>query len=108
MPPDLAVLIKLYTEAEELKTRYASLAKRIDMNILVLSVMTTGAFWALLSDALPKPLGWVGAIISTVVTGLMLYMYTEGVQVKRKEAIFIFKEVGKFLGEARGNPLWTL
>ena len=104
MPPDINVLTDLYNQADELKTRYATTAKRIDVTVLILSVVTTGAFWALLSDAAPKALGWAGAIISTIVTGLTLYMYVGGVQSKRKKAIFVFKEIGKFLGEARGNP----
>jgi len=104
MAADIDTLMHLYDEADELKRRYANLADRIEMLVLALSVATSGAFWALASDSAPKALGWVGAAISTVVTGLTLYMYTSGVQSKRKKAIFVYREIGKFLGEARGNP----
>jgi len=95
---------RLYNQAHELMQKYATIADRIEVVILVLSVLTSGAFWALASDLAPKPLGWVGAAISTVVTGLTIYMYASAVQKKRKTALFLFEEIGKYLGEVRGNP----
>ena len=43
-------------------------------------------------------------MISTVVTGLTIYMYSSAVQKKRKKAVIVYKEIGEFLGEVRGNP----
>jgi hypothetical protein len=97
-------VLRLYNRAHELLKRYATIADRIEVAIIVLSVLTSGAFWALASDLAPKPLGWAGAAISTVVTGLTIYMYASGVQKKRKDALFLFEEIGKYLGEVRGNP----
>jgi hypothetical protein len=48
--------------------------------------------------------GWIVAIISTLVTGLTIYMYTSGVQRKRKKAQLIFTELGKFLAKVRSSP----
>ena len=97
----------LYATIEPLVQKYASHADRIEISILALSVLTSGAFWALVSDAVPKSMGLVGAAISTVVTFLTIYMYSSGLNRKRKDAIFIFKEVGKFMAVARTNPAMT-
>jgi len=91
----------LYGEIEPLVKKYASRADSIEITVLVLSVLTSGAFWALVSDAVPKSLGLIGAAISTVVTFLTIYMYSSGLNAKRKTAIFIFKEIGKFMAEVR-------
>ena len=84
--------------------KYARLADTLEYSVMALSVITSGALWALAADVAPKQLGWAGAVISTIVTGLTIYLYASGLQRKRKKAIVIRKEVGKFLAEVRGNP----
>lgn len=96
--------IGLYNEAEELLRRFAGRGNLLDNAILVLSVLTSGAFWALASDALPKLLGWIGAVISTIVTGLTIYMHTSAVNHKRKKAQLVTDDLGKFVAEVRTNP----
>jgi hypothetical protein len=94
----------LYNEIERLLRNYARAGNLLDNSILILSVLTSGAFWALASDALPKVVGWIGAVISTLVTGLTIYMYTSGVQRKRKKAQAILSELGKFIARVRSSP----
>ena len=62
------------------------------------------SLWALASDALPKLLGWIGAVISTIVTGLTIYMHTSAVNHKRKKAQLVTDDLGKFVAEVRTNP----
>ena len=100
----IQIVSEVYRQAETLMQYYAKRADRLDGTNIALSVLTSGAFWALASDVAPKRLGWAGAVISTIVTFLTIYMYASGMQAKRKKAAFIFKEVGKFLGEVRGEP----
>jgi hypothetical protein len=96
--------LELYNQCEELLKRYAKTGNFLDNTILIFSVVTSGAFWALASDALPKLLGWIGAAISTLVTGLTIYMHTSAVNQKRKKAQLVAQELGKFVAQIRGNP----
>lgn len=102
--PLIDMLVALQNSAEQCASRYATLADRIELLVLALSVITSGAVWALAADALPKQFGWIGAIISTVVTFLTIYMYSSGLQKKRKRAIVLSEEITEYLGERRGDP----
>jgi hypothetical protein len=51
---------------------------RIELAILVLTVLTTGAFWVLISQSLEHAAAWAGGIISTVTTGLTIYQLSLG------------------------------
>lgn len=102
--PFVEEMIKLQNSAEQAASHYAKLANRIELTVLALSVLTSGAVWALAADALPKPLGWAGAVISTVVTFLTFYMYSSGIQQKRKRAIVVYEDITEYLGELRGKP----
>jgi hypothetical protein len=94
----------LYDEVFEQLKSYASKADKIEYLLIFLTAVTSGAFWALAADRAPKEVGWIGAVISTVVIGLTIYLPKSAVQKERKKALFIFKEIGKFLAEVRGNP----
>jgi hypothetical protein len=93
----------LYDQIQPLVKKYASRSDFIEVTILVFSVLTSGAFWALISDTIPKAMGYAGAAVSTVVTFLTIYMYSSGLNTKRKTAIFIFKEIGKFMADVRAS-----
>jgi hypothetical protein len=105
--PRVQMTVSLYNEVAQLLQNYARMGNLLDNSILILSVLTSGAFWALASDALSKVFGWIGAVISTVVTGLTIYMYTSGVQRKRKKAQMIFTEIGNFIVKVRSQPDMT-
>src|ERR1700759_3021986 len=96
--------IGLNNEVEELLRMFAGRGNLLDNAILVFPVLTSGRFWELASDALPKPLGWIGAVISTIVTGLTIYMHTSAVNHKRKKAQLVTDDLGKFVAEVRTNP----
>jgi hypothetical protein len=72
--------------------------------ILVISVITSGGLWLLAAHVLPQAVEWAGAALSTLTTGLALYMYSSGVNKKRQKAIDLHAKVGRFLGQIRGNP----
>jgi hypothetical protein len=104
VPENLFVtrLIELQNSAEECVAKYARTADAIELTIIVLSVVTSGAVWALAADALPKQFGWAGAAISTIVTFLTIYMYASGLQKKRKKALVLHAEITRYLGVIRG------
>ena len=62
--PLIGKMIELQNLAEFEASKYANLADRIELMILVLSVNTSGGLWALAMDALPKQFEWQGAGIS--------------------------------------------
>jgi hypothetical protein len=95
-------LIAQQSRAEQYVARYAKRADRIELTIIILSVVTSGAVWALAADALPKQFGWAGAAISTIVSFLTIYMYASGLQKKRKRALVVYTEITEFIGHVRG------
>jgi hypothetical protein len=96
-------MIGLQKLAEDLAAGYAKRSDRVDNTILVLSVVTSGALWAIAADVLPKPLRFAGAAISTVITILTIYMPTSGLRKKRKKAVVLHSEITRFLGRMRGQ-----
>ncbi|GJL52236.1 MAG: hypothetical protein NPIRA01_34630 [Nitrospirales bacterium] len=46
---------------------------------------------------------WVGAVFSTLSSGLVLYLYSSGVNKKREKAIKLHFKLSKFLAEIRGD-----
>jgi uncharacterized membrane protein YjjP (DUF1212 family) len=77
----------LYDQVAEDADNWARQAKRLEVSNLVFTTLTSGAFWALASDALPKPIGWIGAAISTVTTFLAIYLLSSGLNTKTTEAL---------------------
>ena len=100
----LTTAIQLYNQLEELLAKVAGRADFLQNAILWLSVITSGALWLLVGQALPHTALWVGAIISTFVTGITLYLYASGINRKRSTAIFLHREISAFLAAIRSTP----
>jgi len=101
--PRIETVSRLYDEVHELLKKYATIADNIEIVIIVLPP-DVRCLLGIGKRRRTETLGWAGAVISTFVTGLTIYMYASAVQKKGKKALIVFKEVGKFLGEVRGNP----
>lgn len=86
----------------------ASKNRLLELLILVLSTLTSGSLWIMLSQSFPKPLTWIGAALSTVTTGLTLYFYLENPRAKRDEALFFQKEVLSYLASVRSSPFVSM
>jgi hypothetical protein len=97
-------LLSYYHTVQDLIKAYATKANRIDSAILILSVVTSGALWLLASQVVPQVTAWVGAIISTVVTGLTIYLYASGLNRRRKTAHELYTDIGKFIAQYRATP----
>ena len=71
---------------------------------LVLSVLTSGALWLLLSDVVPIQTLWFGAIASTITTLIFAYIKGFAVERQRDQALDIHDDILKFLARLRATP----
>jgi len=95
--------INLYHNLEQQLMRFSNRARTIENTILAISVVTTGGLWLLAAQVLPQAILWLGAALSTLTTGLTLYLYSSGVNKKREKAINLHSEVSLFLAKIRGD-----
>jgi hypothetical protein len=96
-------LVRLYNDVETMMAKAASQVSRLEMTVLVLSILTSGSLWLLLGEAIPQPTLWLGAIASTIVTIITLYLNTSGVKKVRKQAIGLYQALGRFIAECRAS-----
>lgn len=76
----------------------------IEIIILILSVLVAGAFWVLIGDTFPTSIKWLGAIISTVLTGLTIYQSTIGPKNEFEKTLKLYSNLGLFLAKTIENP----
>lgn len=101
----LTKALELYEQLEGLIVRTANRADLLRNSVLVLSVITSGSLWLLISETLPKGALWFGAIASTVVTIVTLYLASAGVNRMREQALTLHTAVARFIAEIRSRPL---
>jgi hypothetical protein len=101
----LASTLKLYADIEAIIVRTATLAKRLDLTVLILSILTSSNLWLLVTNALPKSTLWFGAFASTLVTGITLYMSGTGLKRTRTRALALHGEVAKLLAKVRSDEI---
>jgi hypothetical protein len=94
----------LHDRVKALVQSYARRAEMIDLIVIVISCVTSGALWALVADLLPRSLGYAGAALSTLVTILSFYTYSSGLARKRGSALGLLDDVNLFLADLRSNP----
>jgi len=99
----LSSALELYHQVADILARAASLATKLQLAVLILSVVTSGSLWLLLSKAVPEATLWFGAIVSTVTTGLTLYLKSSGLNKKRTKALDLYRDLGQFLAEVRAS-----
>jgi hypothetical protein len=90
-------VIGLYVRIEETISKTAKLVKSLDLLVPALSVLTSGSLWLLVSQILPSSTLWLGALISTVTTGITLYISAAGLNRRRSRALDLHKRTGRFL-----------
>lgn len=94
----------LHRAAKSLVERVTRCHYRIEVLRLILSVLTSGGIWILLSVSLPQTAAWFGAVFSTIVSGLATYQFTLGPRRKVKEAYALLRDIGRELAALRGHP----
>lgn len=74
-------------------SRTARQNRQIEIVILVLTVLTSGALWVLISQSFEKIAAWSGATISTILLGLMLYQRTQGPNQNLERLVEVQKKI---------------
>lgn len=78
--------------------------RRIELTILVLSVLTSGALWILIAQSFEKVAAWGGAAISTLVLILMLYQRTLGPDHRLEQLRNLQKRIDELLIGLQSGP----
>lgn len=101
----LEPILREYRGCEALVKRLSSRLRVLNNVILMASVTTTGSLWLLISDVFPTSAAWVGAVLSTIVSGLSLHLKTSGLAPKLREALKTYGEIGQFIASVRGGDI---
>ena len=99
----LAPILKLYSQNKLLIKKASKKVKFFTTIILVLSVITSGSLWLLLSKTLPEEILWIGAGISTIITGLSLYLKSSGLEAKKRQALATHGKMSEFIANVRSG-----
>jgi hypothetical protein len=111
--PLLEPTLRLYEEAQQLLRSITRLANTLKTIALILSVLTTGSLWLVLTKALPEFTLWAGAVASTAATFIALYLKSTGSSRKHGRAIVIHGDIAQLLAKVRSGQIqegdfWSL
>jgi hypothetical protein len=101
----LTTIINELREAEAFTSTTSKKLNKIELTIMILSVITSGALWLLISNVFNQLMVWIGAIISTIVTGLTIYMEMSQLKKKRIDGLRLRRELMNFLAELRSGAM---
>lgn len=90
-----------YQTVKKIALNKTVLIARFQLVTIILSVGTTGSLWLSLSKVIPDITLWAGAVISTLITGITLYMKTTDIDQIRSDALSLQDEIGQFLAGIR-------
>ncbi len=91
----LTHLRSMYRSAGALSSNLQARSRRIEIAMIVISVLTSGTLWTLISARYPDAAAWCGAVLSTLVTGLTLYQHQVGPMRRHREILALFHEIGQ-------------
>jgi hypothetical protein len=101
----LEQLSRLYGRAQKDLRQARKADRAIDLLILLLSVITAGALWSLVSNSAPAVSSWIGAICASVVSLLSGVQNTIGPKKKLEQLQPKFQSLAVALGRFRdGRP----
>ncbi len=75
---------------------------RIELTILVLTIVMCGGLWALLAGSFHVVASWVGAIVGTVVSGLVAYQ-----KQKLNKALALVEQTNKALIDLKSKKTFS-
>jgi hypothetical protein len=78
--------------------------KLLQVTVLAMSALTSGALWILVGLALPVTGSWVGAALSTLVTALTLYQLTVGPGREVEQLNDLYEQLGRSLAHVWIDP----
>lgn len=100
----IARLIAMHRLIGKTRREIAASNFKLKVFLLVTSTLTTGALWVFLGGVFPEVMKWIGAILSTVVTGINIFQLTVGPEKKVENLDELYSEFGRSLAHARTNP----
>jgi hypothetical protein len=77
----------------------------IEKTLMIFSVITSGALWLLIGDVFGKVMIWIGAVISTVATGLTIYMEMSQLKRDKNDCLRVKGKMMDFLAEIRSGRM---
>ena len=83
-----------YRQVEQEITRHQKANRRIELTVLIISVVTSGTLWTLLTQSLPSVAAWVGAISSTLVALFTAYQSSLGPKQKIEPLLKLYSQIG--------------
>jgi hypothetical protein len=78
-------------------------SRKIEILLLIVSILTSGALWILLSISLSKLTLWVGAIFSTITSGLNIFQIAFGPKKEFNESLNLYRDIGNELAHMRAS-----
>jgi uncharacterized protein YggT (Ycf19 family) len=93
----------LLRKCDDLVRRLALRNDSVDYSVIILTTVTSGSLWLLLTQLLPITVLWVGAVLSTISTILTIYSLMSGVGKRRKNSLKLRSAIADFLAEVRGK-----
>ena len=100
----MAILIAMHRLITQKRTTVAAANYRVKITLLVMSALTTGALWIYLGGAIPEVTKWIGAVFSTIVSGLTIFQLTIGPERHLQQLDDLYSEFGRSLAHAREHP----
>lgn len=104
---DVDELVAFYRGARRIARGASTRWSRIEISILLLSAITTGSLWGLVSDILPSVALWIGAILATATAIISGYSKWANDHSTMGEALSLHAAIGEFLGQVRASPGMT-
>jgi hypothetical protein len=90
-------LTEFYDLMGDLLIRTIRRSRRIQLAVLILSVVTTGTLWSLIATNFSNIAAWIGATITTLLSFANLYQATIGPERRIKEIQSIYDDAGEYL-----------
>lgn len=103
-PAAMARLVAMHRLIGEKRRAAAASNYKLKVFLLIASAATMGALWVLLGGTFPQPMKWIGAILSTVVTGVNAFQLTLGPGKVVEQLDELYSEFGRSLAHAREHP----
>jgi hypothetical protein len=101
----LSPALDLYNEVEKLLRETTRRANTLKTVSLVLSIITAGNLWLVLSDELPKITLWIGAIASTFVTLATVYLKSVEAPKRHARLIALHGKIAQLLAKVRSGKI---
>jgi hypothetical protein len=100
----MARLVAMHRLIGQKRRSAAASNYKLKVFLLIASAVTTGALWVLLGGAFSEIMKWVGAVLSSVVTGLNAFQLTVGPAKVVEQLDDLYSEFGRSLAHAREHP----